>query len=253
MELQPSSEPPVLRIAAWSGPRNVSTALMRSFDSRSDTQVCDEPLYAHYLKATGLPHPMAEQIQAEHECDLGKVVRWLTESAEGGARVFYQKHMAHHLLDDMPRGWIASLKNIFLIRKPRAMLPSLLKIIPGSGLMDTGLPQQVELFDQEAQRTGSPPPVIDSADLLRNPRAILGALCEALELEFNEAMLSWPRGLRSTDGCWAEAWYGNALDSTGFAPYRPSTATLPDDQLNLLGQCEELYELLAPHRLRSQA
>ena len=111
----------------------------------------------------------------------------------------------------------------------------------------------MELFDQETQRTGSPPPVIDSADLLRNPRDILGALCEVLGIGFDEGMLSWPRGTRSTDGCWAEAWYGKALDSTGFAPYRQSVATLPDGQGELLAQCEELYELLAPHRLRSQS
>jgi hypothetical protein len=253
MEPHATTDPSVLRIAAWSGPRNISTALMRSFDSRADTHVCDEPLYAHYLNVTGLPHPMAAQIQEQHECDLDKVIQWLTGPTEGGASVFYQKHMAHHLLDGMPRGWVDGLRNIFLIREPRAMLPSLLQIIPGSGLMDTGLPQQVELFEEEAQRTGSPPPVIDSADLLRNPRGILGALCEVLEVAFDEAMLSWPRGPRPTDGCWAQAWYGNALDSTGFAPYRQSTATLPDEHRELLDQCEELYELLAPHRLRSQA
>lgn len=246
-------DPPGLRIAAWSGPRNISTALMRSFGARADVHVCDEPLYAHYLKATGLPHPMAAQIQEQHECDLDKVIQWLTGPSENSSEIFYQKHMAHHLLDDMPRDWVGSLRNVFLIREPRAMLPSLLQIIPGSGLMDTGLPQQVELFDQETQRTGSPPPVIDSADLLRNPRDILGALCEVLGIGFDEAMLSWPRGTRPTDGCWAEAWYGNALDSTGFAPYRQSVATLPDGQEELLAQCEELYELLAPHRLRSQS
>ncbi|HIF39721.1 MAG TPA: HAD family hydrolase [Planctomycetes bacterium] len=251
MELQTSLEASVLRIAAWSGPRNVSTALMRSFDSRSDTQVCDEPLYAHYLKVTGLPHPMAERIQAEHECDLDRVIEWLTGPANDEPRIFYQKHMAHHLLEGMPRDWIGSLKNVFLIRDPRGMLPSLLRIVPGSGLMDTGLPQQLELFTQETQRTGATPPVIDSADLLRDPEGMLKALCGALGIAFDTAMLNWPSGLRPTDGCWAEAWYGNALKSTGFAPYRETPAQLADEHMELLAECQELYEQLAPHRLRS--
>ncbi len=243
----------VLRIAAWSGPRNVSTALMRSFGSRADTEVCDEPLYAHYLKATGLPHPLAAEIQERHECDLERVIERLTGPLEGGARIFYQKHMAHHLLDDMPRNWLSSLQNIFLIREPRAMLASLHQIIPDSRLADTGLPQQVELFEQEARRTGTTPAVIDSADLLRDPRGILGSLCDMLGIAFDECMLSWEKGPRATDGYWAEAWYGNLLNTTGFAPYRASTASLPVEQRELESQCQELYARLAPHRLRSQA
>jgi hypothetical protein len=240
-----------IRIAMWSGPRTVSTALMRSFGSRPDTWVHDEPLYAHYLAVTGLPHPMAAEIIERDESDWRTVVARLTGPVPGGRAVFYQKHMAHHLLEGMPRDWIGSLTNVFLIRDPRGMLPSLLRIVPGSGLLDTGLPQQLELFTQETRRTGSTPPVIDSADLLRDPEGVLKALCGALGIPFDTAMLTWPSGLRPTDGCWAEAWYGNALKSTGFAPNRETPAQLADEHLELLAECQELYEQLAPHRLRS--
>lgn len=238
-----------LRLAMWSGPRNVSTALMRSFEVRADTVVCDEPLYAHYLDVTGLDHPMADEVVRRHETDWRKVVRWLTGPLPEGRAVFYQKHMAHHLLPDVERGWLAELTNAFLIRDPRQMLTSLLEILPEPRIEDTGYPQQVELFEAERARTGVDPVVIDSRDLLLDPAGMLAALCERVGIEYDPAMLSWEPGVRETDGCWAEAWYGNALSSTGFQPYREKEVRVPDRFRALEEEAMSLYQRLHPHRL----
>ena len=238
-----------LRLAMWSGPRNVSTALMRSFDSRGDSLVCDEPLYAHYLDVTGLEHPVAEEVVARHEADWRTVVEWLTGPLPEGKAVFYQKHMAHHLLPVIERGWLEQLTNVFLIRDPRQMLTSLLEILPEPSIEDTGYPQQVELFEAERERTGRTPVVIDSMDLLLDPPAMLDALCRRVGLAFDPAMLTWEPGLRETDGCWAEAWYGNALSSTEFQPYREKEVRVPERFRSLEEQAVALYERLHPHRL----
>jgi hypothetical protein len=241
--------PDITRLAMWSGPRNISTALMRSFGSRADCVVCDEPLYAHYLSVVGRRHPLADEIVRRHETDWREVAAWLTGPLPEGRTVFYQKHMAHHLLPNIDRDWLGQLTNAFLIRDPRQMLTSLIEILPAPQLEDTGYPQQVELFAFERQRTGRLPVVIDSKDLLMNPRGMLGALCEHAGIPFDEAMLRWEPGLRDTDGCWAEAWYGSALQSTGFAPYREKAARVPPAFRFLEERCLELYERLYTHRL----
>src|SRR5436190_9738229 len=155
-----------VRIAMWSGPRNISTAMMRSWGNRPDTFVCDEPLYAHYLQKTGYDHPGADEVIASHEPDWKKVVEWLTGPVPGGKPVFYQKHMAHHLLPEIERDWLASLTHAFLIRDPREMLLSLVKVMPHPAALDTGLPQQLELFRSVRAATGHTPPVIDARDVL---------------------------------------------------------------------------------------
>lgn len=238
-----------LRIAMWSGPRNVSTALMRAFDSRPDTVVCDEPLYAHYLAVTGRPHPMAQEIVRRGTSDWRAVAAQLTGPLPNGRQVFYQKHMAQHLLEVIERDWLADLTNAFLIRDPRQMLTSFLQVIPEPTLEETGYPQQVELFEAERERTGGIPLVIDSKDLLLDPRGMLQAVCEGLDLEFDEAMLSWESGTRETDGCWAEAWYGHALASTGFAPYREKSSRVGPAFRDLQDRCVALYDRLHAHRL----
>ena len=238
-----------LKIAMWSGPRNISTALMRSWENRSDTVVCDEPLYAHYLNETGLEHAMRDEVIASQPTDWRAVATDLTEPNPGGVRVHYQKHMAHHLLDGVGRGWLSRLVNCFLIREPRGMLPSLDQKLPNPRLEDTALPQQVALFKAERERTGETPPVIDSKDVLLDPRGVLGALCDRLGLPFEEAMLSWPKGPRSTDGVWASHWYGNVEESTGFGPYRASEATLPAHLAAMYDECLALYETLHTHRI----
>ena len=241
----------LLRIAMWSGPRNVSTALLRSWGNRPDTVVCDEPFYAHYLRETGAPHPGAEEVMAHHESDWRKVVDFLLGPVSNGAAIFYQKHMAHHLLPGMGRQWLPRLTHCFLIRSPRDMLLSLDQKLSRPRLLDTGLPQQVEIFEDVKRRTGKVPPVIDSRDLLEDPRGMLTLLCDALGVPFVESMLSWPPGRRATDGVWAKHWYESVEKSTGFQPNRPKDEPLPGHLEELLAEAEERYEALHQWRLRT--
>ncbi len=238
-----------LRLAMWSGPRNISTAMMRSWGSRPDTFVCDEPLYAHYLKTTGIAHPGAEEVVAHHETDWRKVVAGLLGPVPGGKTIFYQKQMAHHLLLEIDRGWLDELTHAFLIRDPAEMLASLVKNLPNPRIEDTGLPQQVELFEWVQKKSGRTPPVLDARDVLTNPRRMLTLLCEAVGVEFTEAMLSWPLGHRDTDGIWAKHWYDAVERSTGFEPYRPKNEQLPDRLALLLRECLVLYERVHAQRL----
>ncbi len=236
-------------IAMWSGPRNISTAMMRSFGQRADTFVCDEPLYAHYLLENGHDHPGRADILRAQESDAVRVVAWLTDEIPEGRSVFYQKQMAHHLLPDVPRQWLDRVTNAFLIREPRAMLASLDRILPAPELLDTGLPQQLEIFERVERRTGSTPPVIDSRDVLMDPPAMLRALCERLGLEFEEAMLSWPPGRRETDGVWAPHWYDAVEESTGFAPWQPQEVELPARLEAVLRDCQPIYDRLSQFKL----
>ena len=233
----------------WSGPRNISTAMMRSWGNRPDTAVCDEPFYAHYLAQTGYAHPGAEEVIAHHETDTGTVIAWLTGPVPQGRSIFYQKHMAHHLLNDVDREWLAGVMNCFLIRDPREMLTSLVKNVPEPTLQDTGLPQQVEIFEQVQALTDRTPPVLDSRDVLGDPRRLLGLLCEAVGVEFTEAMLSWPTGSRATDGVWAKHWYHAVEASSSFKSWTPKPDPVPDRLADLYQQCLGCYESLYRNRL----
>ncbi|RMF79407.1 MAG: HAD family hydrolase [Planctomycetota bacterium] len=233
----------------WSGPRNISTAMMRAWDARPDTYVCDEPLYAHYLQTTGLDHPGRDEIIAHHDPDWRRVVAWLTGPIPEGREVFYQKHMAHHLLPNIERGWLAELTHCFLIREPREMLTSLLKKYPSAGLADTGLPQQSEIVRFVQDRAGRTPPILDAREVLENPRGMLRALCQRLGLEFDECMLSWPAGPRPTDGIWAKYWYDAVVRTTSFQPYKPKNDELPARHTPLLRACHEHYDRLYEQRL----
>ncbi len=239
-----------LRIAMWSGPRNVSTALMRSFGNRADTVVCDEPLYAYYLERTGLDHPGAEEIIRRHESDWRKVAAWLVGPVEGDKPVFFQKHMAHHLLPEIGRDWLEHLEHAFLIREPRAMLASLAQVRPMPTLEETGLPQQVQLLAELRVARETVPPIVDAGDLLADPEGILRALCRELGLAFDPAMREWEPGPRATDGCWAPYWYGNTMRSTGFTPFPSKRASLPGRLEDLCRACDELYAELHGARLR---
>jgi hypothetical protein len=239
----------MLRIAMWSGPRNISTALMRSWGNRPDTIVCDEPLYAHYLRHVPVDHPGRDEVMAAHDGDWQSVVRWLTEDETSGAAIFYQKHMAHHLLPQISRDWLPRLANCFLIRDPRPMLASLSARMGLPQLRDTGLPQQVEIFRMIRQQTGRVPPVIDSADVLADPRRILTRLCDAVGVEFLEAMLSWPPGRRETDGVWARYWYDAVERSSGFEAPVEKAVELDAALETLARTCQPYYEELAGFRL----
>jgi hypothetical protein len=181
-----------LRIAMWSGPRNISTAMMRAFENRPDTAVVDEPFYAAYLAATGLDHPMREAVLASQPQDWREVAATLLGPVPGSAPVYYQKHMAHHMLPRFGTEWMASCTNVFLIRRPEEVIASYSEKRGEIGLADIGIVRQAELFDQEADRLGMAPLVIDSAEITASPAAMLGALCTALGLEFTPAMIAWP-------------------------------------------------------------
>jgi len=233
----------------WSGPRNISTAMMRSFGNRPDTFVCDEPLYAHYLVHTRLPHPGADEVIRHHESDWRRVVDWLTGPITEGKTVFYQKHMAHHLLPHIDREWLDALDHAFLIRDPARMLSSLVEFLPHPTLADTGLPQQVEIFERVERRTGRPAPVVDASDVVARPEATLRRLCAALDLEFTPAMLTWPAAPRAADGVWAKHWYSKVERSTGFAPQESTSRPLDPAVRHLAAECARYYERLAAHRL----
>jgi hypothetical protein len=239
-----------VRIAMWSGPRNISTAMMRSWGNRPDTFVCDEPFYAHYLQATGREHPGAAEVIATGEPDWREVIAQLTGGVPSGKEVFYQKQMTHHLLPEIERDWLGAVTNCFLIRDPREVIASYMKKNNDPTLEDIGFVQQAQIFDWVRARSGAIPPVIDARDVLENPRKILGLLCGAVGVEFMESMLSWPAGLRETDGIWAKHWYGEVLTSTTFR--RPSVRgpeLVPERLRYIHDRSREYYDELYQHRL----
>lgn len=235
----------------WSGPRNISTALMRAFENRSDTAVIDEPFYAAYLARTGLDHPMAREVLAAQSKDWREVAAMLTRPAPGGRPVYYQKHMTHHMLADYDLDWTSACTNAFLIRRPDRVLASYALKRGSATLDDIGVVRQGELFDRAAERLGASPPVVDGDEVLSDPRRVLGALCRALGLDFREEMLSWPPGRRDSDGIWAPVWYASVEASTGFAEPeadRPPPV-LSDDLRRVADQAWPYYERLAAARL----
>lgn len=242
----------ILRLAMWSGPRNISTAMMRSWGNRGDTHVVDEPFYAYYLKSTGLPHPMADEVMASQPTDWRDVVDGLLGPVPGNKPLYYQKHMTHHFLDEVGREWLGDMTHVFLIRDPREMLVSLDEKTPEPALKDTGYPQQLEIFEWVKANTGQPCPVIDSKDLLMDPEGMLAKICGILGIEFDKAMMSWPAGRRETDGVWAEHWYGNVEKSTGFQPYKPKSGEVQEHLKDLLDECRPYYETLKQHALNSK-
>jgi len=244
------SAAPPLRIAMWSGPRNISTAMMRSWGNRPDTFVCDEPLYAHYLTRVEVDHPGVDEVMRHHETDWRKVVAWLTGPVPEGRAIFYQKHMAHHLLPEIDLAWLDEMANAFLIRDPREMLPSLGEHMARPSLTDTGLPQQLEIFERVRAAAGGVPPVIDARDVLERPEPLLRRLCDALGVPFLPQMLHWPPGRRDTDGVWARHWYAAVENSTGFRPYRAKSAPLAEHLTQLYENCLPLYRELHRWRLR---
>ncbi|MCK7592434.1 hypothetical protein [Pseudomarimonas salicorniae] len=237
------------RIAMWSGPRNISTAMMRAFENREDCEVIDEPLYAHYLAETGAAHPGRETVIAAGETDWRRVVERLVGDAPGGHSLWYQKHMCHHLLPGMGTGWIARLENVFLIRDPAEVVASYLRTRDTCSPAEIGIPQQRALFEQLSAGPSGAPVVIDAGCFLADPRAQLQALCARLGIGFSERMLRWPPGPRESDGVWAPHWYHQVWASTGFAaPQRPSVE-LDASARQIVEACRPDYETLFAHRL----
>ena len=243
------TSPPV-RIAMWSGPRNISTAMMRSWGNRPDTFVCDEPFYAHYLQTTGRGHPGAKEVIAKGETDWRKVVARLTGDIPEGKRIFFQKQMTHHLLPEIDRTWLGAVTNCFLIRDPAEVIGSYIRKNNDPALEDLGFVQQAEIFDWVCAHTGSIPPVVDAHDVLESPERMLPLLCKAVGVEFSAEMLSWPPGLRETDGIWAKHWYREVEKSTGFRkPPQDRPPAVPQTLREVQERAEECYTRLREYRI----
>jgi len=238
-----------IRIAMWSGPRNISTAMMRAWGNRSDTSVFDEPFYAYYLKATGKKHPGAEEVIARGETDRRRIITLLTGPVPSRRRIFFQKHMTHHLLPEIDREWLGTVTNCFLIRDPSDVIASYIKKREDLALEDLGFVQQMEIFDFVRSRMNAIPPIVDAKDVLENPERILRLLCKAVGVEFSELMLSWPPGLRETDGVWAKYWYGEVAKTTSFQPRRPRREEVPKRLRETYDRCRACYERLYGYRL----
>jgi hypothetical protein len=235
-----------LRLSVWSGPRNVSTALMYSFRQRTDTVVVDEPLYGHYLKSTGADHPGATEVMEAMDQSGERVVR---EVILGPCErpVHFFKNMAHHL-PGLDPAFLDSVTNVLLIRDPTEMLPSLTRQLPSPTLRDTGLREQAGILDSILAR-GEEPMVLDARELLLDPPGVLRRTCSRLGIPFEEAMLSWPAGPKPEDGVWARHWYHNVHASTGFAPYRPYTESFPQHLKPLMEECLPLYERMRDYAI----
>ena len=234
----------------WSGPRNISTAMMRSWENRGDTIVVDEPLYAYYLQTTGIDHPSAREIIAAGETDWRTVVRSLCGPLAETGSVFFQKQMTLHLLPEVDRSFLASMKNCFLIRDPRDVIASYHARRPNPELADLGFLQQAELYRWVRDNTDQEPPVLDARDVANHPREVLTQLCERLDLGFDESMLRWPAGRRDSDGIWARHWYGAVEQSTGWSPYRASSEPLPARLESMYEKGLEVYIELFERRIQ---
>ncbi len=240
-----------MRIAMWSGPRNLSTALMYAFAARGDCAVWDEPFYAAYLDATGINHPMRDEIIATHKADPDHVAAACKGPIPGGHRLFYQKHMTLHMIPEFDRRWMRSCTNVFLVRHPARVVASYAKKREGASLADIGFVQQAELFDEVADWSGRVPLVIDSDDIRMNPEAALRNLCTSLGIPFSHKMLRWPAGGNTADGIWASHWYGAVHRSTGFERAEGQLPDLGGNYARLADQALPYYTRLAAVRMRA--
>jgi hypothetical protein len=240
------------RIAMWSGPRNLSTALMRAFGNRADIHaVHDEPFYAAYLAATGLDHPMRAEILASQPQDWRAVAALCAGEPVPPGRLIYQKHMTQHMLPGIGRDWMDAVTHAFLIRSPERVVASFAAKMEAVTLEAIGFLQQAELFDRIADRTGTAPPVVEAEDIRAAPEPTLRALCAALGLDFDPRMLAWPPGARASDGVWGAHWYAAVNRSTGFSPPEPPPAALPPAMQALADAARPAYERLRPFALRT--
>lgn len=238
-----------VRIAMWSGPRNISTAMMRAWENRSDCVVVDEPFYACYLKATGLKHPMYEEIFQDQSSDWNEVAQQLCFD-HVGTDVYYQKQMTHHIVPGTNLDWTANISHCFLIRDPFEAVSSYREKMDRITVDDVGIVRQWELYQEISDITGQDIPVIDSKQVLQNPEQILSSVCQRFDIPFTEEMLSWPPGRRDSDGVWAPHWYQVVEKSTGFAPYRKKEINLTDEQYAIAEASMPAYEQMTEHAIR---
>ncbi|MSP66719.1 MAG: HAD family hydrolase [Alphaproteobacteria bacterium] len=238
----------VIRIAMWSGPRNISTAMMRAWENRPDTAVWDEPFYACFLQATGIDHPEREAIIARYQTDWRRVVEAVLGPVPGGRRLFYQKHMTHHMLPEIGCEWFAGMRHAFLIRDPILVVASYVQKRSEVTPADIGLEREAAIYDAVVAATGSSPPIVDAADVLADPDRMLRRLTAALDVPFDAHMLSWPAGRRATDGIWGQHWYGAVEASTGFAAPSSRVPALSPEYAAVAAAAEGAYRRL--HALR---
>jgi hypothetical protein len=240
--------PVTVRVAMWSGPRNISTAVMRSWENRSDTVVVDEPLYAAYLARTGLDHPGREAVLAAQPTDAEAALAALEQPLPAGRTVQYVKHMTHHLDESLNLEWTLRVRNLVLIRDPREVVASYVRSRETCEPADIGLLQQERLMAFWDEH-GAAPPVLDAADFLRDPEGHLRWICDHVGVAFTERMLSWPAGPRDSDGVWAPYWYDAVRASTGFAPWQPRQVELSPHDAAVAEACLPAYRALRDRRL----
>lgn len=241
------SEP--VRVAMWSGPRNISTALMRAFENRPDTVVVDEPLYAAYLARSGVEHPAREAVFASAPTDPAQAAAELSAPLPPGRNVHYAKHMAHHVAREMDLDWTLRFRNVVLIRDPVEVVASYVRAREICEPEDIGLPQQEWLLEWWDEH-GAEVPILDSRDFLGAPETHLRWLCDRLGIPFSARMLSWPPGPRASDGVWAPHWYEAVWASTGFQPWRPRDVSLSAHDAAVAEACRPIYEALRARRVR---
>ncbi len=239
-----------VHLAMWSGPRNISTAMMRSFDNRPDCYVSDEPFYAYYLKKTGVDHPMKDEIIASGNTNWNEIVNNITSSIPKGKKVWYQKHMAQHNLPEMNLEWVEKVTNCFLIRHPKKVILSYAKKYEINSIFQLGYPQLTNLFELIKKKTKKTPTILNSSDILCNPEVILSKLCNELHIPFYKEMLTWLPGARESDGIWGKYWYGNVLKSTCFIPEHDNLEEIPIKYQNIYDECMEHFQLMHRYRLQ---
>lgn len=239
-----------IRIAMWSGPRNISTAMMRSFGGRSDCAVTDEPFYGAFLKTSGQRQPMADEVIASMDTDWSSVARTMRGPVPDGQAIWYQKHMPHHMVGDVSIADFPDHRHAFLIRDPERVVASYAAKRVEVTADDLGYERQLDYIDRTSQISSNPPIILDSADILRDPEAHLKALCAALEISWDAGMLRWPAGTRDTDGIWASHWYGRVVETTGFGEPEKDPTALTEQQQRVADSCQAYYEKLKGYAIR---
>ncbi len=236
-------------IAMWSGPRNLSTAMMRSFENRSDTVVLDEPFYAHFLDKTNLNHPGRDEVLLSQDCNWNNVVKMITGPIPQNKPIWYQKHMAQHNLDGCDISWIKNMNNCILIRHPKYVIPSYNREYSISNEQLLGYTQQLDLIRILEEELGAPPPIFDATDILKNPEKGIKKICMSLGIPFSKKMLKWPNGKRNSDGVWAKYWYKNVENSTQFNPFFEKDINIPKELIPLYDKCRIHYHRMYKKRL----
>ena len=230
-------------VACWSGPRNISTALMRSWSSRKDTFVSDEPLYAYYLKETPNNHPMREEIINYYETDYEKVITYLLDKIPDQKTIWYQKHMAHHLINIKNIDWIIKCENCILLRHPKEVISSFTLKNNLQNVKELGYPQQFEIV-QFLQKSNRKFTIIETEDLLNDPKNILSNWCKNINIDFVQSMLSWKKGVHQYDGIWWEYWYDNVIKTTGFLNYQKKDISIENKYVSIYNESMEYYNYL---------